>query len=244
MDLTVTVREQFGRQVKALRERGVIPAELYGHGVANIHLAVPEKDFVRVFKEAGTNTVVTLMLGREKRAALIYDVTRDPLTGAPAHVDFYQVKMDEKIRAKVPLAFVGEAPAVKAKGAIVNRSMSEIEVEALPQDLPHSLTADLSVLDDVGKSIYVRDISIPKSVKVLVEENTAVATATPPAPVEEEKPEEAPVDVSAVKVETEEKKAERQAEKEEKGGKAEKAEKTEPAGGTAQAPKSAKQDTK
>ena len=222
MDLAVTKREKFGRQTKALRAEGLIPAELYGHGLANIHLSVPVKEFAKVFKEAGTNTVVTLLVEKDKRPALIYDVVHDAITDEVAHIDFYQVRMDEKIKAKVPLEFTGEALAVKEKGAILNKSMSEIEVEALPQDLPHKLLVDLTALDDVNKSIYVRDLAVPKGVKVLIEEDTAVATATPPAPKEEEKVEEAPVDVSAVKVEGEEKKAERAAEKAEKTEKTEK----------------------
>lgn len=207
-------REKFGKQVKALRKEGLIPAELYGRGLLNAHLSVAEKDFAKVFKEAGTNTVVTLLIENEKKPALIYEVMHDALTGEVAHIDFYQVKMDEKIRAKVPLTFVGEAPATKEKGAILNKSMADIEVEALPQDLPRSLAVDLALLDDINKSVYVRDLVVPKGVKVLVGEGTAIATATPPAPKEEEKVvEEVAPDVSAVKVEVEEKKAERQAEK-------------------------------
>ncbi len=230
MDLAVKTRETLGKGVKALRKEGLIPAELYGHGLKNTHLSVSVKDFAKVFKEAGTNTVVTLLVEKEKRPALIYDVVRDALTSEVAHVDFYQVRMDQKIRTKVPLEFVGEAPAVKEKGAILNRSMSEIEVEALPQDLPRSLTVDLSVLNDLNKSIYVRDIKVAKEVRVLVGEGTAIATATPPL-AEEEKVEAPVADVTAVKVETEEKKAERQAEKADKGEKGEKTEKAPEKGG-------------
>lgn len=239
MDLTVTKREKFGKQVKALRREGLIPAELYGHGLLNLHLSVPVKEFAKAFKEAGTNTVVTLLLETEKKPALIYKVVRDAITSEVAHVDFYQVRMDEKIKARVPLVFVGESLAVKEKGAILNKSMSEIEVEALPKDLPREFTVDIAALDDINKSVYVRDLAVPPGVKILVEENTAIATATPPAPKEEEKVEEAAVDVSAVKVEGEEKKAERAAEKGEKG---EKAEKTE--GKTTKTEKAEKTDTK
>ncbi len=214
MELTATARDKFGKQVKALRKEGLVPAELYGRGVENRHLSVSAKEFGKVFKEAGTNTIVTLAMGGEKRPILIHDVACDLLTGEPAHVDFYQVRLDEKIRAKVPLEFVGEAPAVKVKGGVLNKSMTEIEVEALPQDLPHSLQVDLSALDEIDKSVYVRDLAVPKSVTLLVGGDTAIATATPPAPEEEAAPAaEAVGDVSAVKVESEEKKAERQAEK-------------------------------
>ena len=212
MDLLVQTREKLGSATKVFRRDGFIPAELYGHGSENEHLMVSIKDFAKAFKEAGTSTILHLILGKEKKPALIYDVTYNPLTGDVRHVDFYAVKMDEIITARIPLEFINEAPAVKEKSAIINKSMSEIEVEALPHDLPHSFKVDLSLLDDLNKSIYVRDLTIPKGVKVLVEEDTAIATATPP--LVEEKVEEAPIDVSAVKVEGEEKKAERDAEKE------------------------------
>jgi large subunit ribosomal protein L25 len=215
MDLAVTERVAFGKKVKALRKKGVIPAELYGHDVPNVHLSVSAKDFAKVYKEAGENTVVTLDIGKEKRPAIIHHVERHYISGEPAHIDFYQVRMDEKITAHVPIEFVGDSAAVKDKGAVINRSMTEIEVEALPNDLPRHLTVDLSLLDDIDKTIYVRDIVVPRGVTFLVEEDTAVATAQAPR-VEEEVV--APVaDVSEVKVEAEEKVAERAAAKPETG---------------------------
>ena len=216
MDLSVKTREVTGKNVRILRRDGVVPAELYGHGFKNVHLTVGVKDLAKALKEAGTTTIVNLVLNTQKHPALIHDVSHNYLTGEIEHVDFYQVRMDEKITAKVPLEFKGEAPAVKALGAVLNKSMSEIEVEALPQDLPHNLIVDLSSLDAMDKTIYVRDIAVPKGVKILVDPENAVATATPPA---EEEVVETPVDVSAVKVETEEKKAERATEKAEKAEK-------------------------
>ncbi len=229
MELKVMVRTALGKRVKALRKEGFIPAELYGHGLANAHLSVPAKDFAKVFRVAGTSTVVTLAIEKEMKPAIIHEVLHDPLSGEVAHVDFYQVRMDEKIRAKVPLEFTGVPPAVKEKGAVLNRSMAEIEVEALPQDLPHVITVDLSTLDDLNKSIYVHDLKLPEGVKALVEGGTAVATATPPAPEEEVA---APVvDVAEVKVESDEKKAERAAEKAAKEEKGEKGEAVKPPSG-------------
>ena len=216
MDLSVKTREVTGKNVRILRRDGVVPAELYGHGFKNVHLTVGVKDLAKALKEAGTTTIVNLVLNTQKHPALIHDVSHNYLTGEIEHVDFYQVRMDEKITAKVPLEFKGEAPAVKALGAVLNKSMSEIEVEALPQDLPHNLIVDLSSLDAMDKTIYVRDIAVPKGVKILVDPENAVATATPPA---EDEVVETPVDVSAVKVETEEKKAERATEKAEKAEK-------------------------
>ena len=215
MDLFVQKRERFGKQVKALRREGLIPAELYGHGIANLHLAVPAKDFARVFKEAGVNTIVNLLVGSGKHPALIHEVGRNYLTGGVDHVDFYQVRMDEKIKAKIPIEFLGIAPAVKDKGGIVNKSVSEIEVEALPNDLPHRFEVDLSALSELNQSIYVKDIAVPKGVKILIDPETPVVTVTEPRAEEVVEAAPATVDVTAVKVETEEKKVEREAVKSE-----------------------------
>lgn len=242
MDLVVQKREKLGKAVKALRRGGLIPAELYGRGKENLHLSIPVRDFLKVYKEAGTNTIVNLLLengpstsstgstgspqtssGHKSSESarvqvLIYDVGRNYLTGAIDHVDFYAVRMDEKIKAKIPIEFLGVAPAVKDKGGILTKSMSEVEVEALPGDLPHKFEVDISVLDDLNKSIYVKDIKAAKGVKVLVDPETPIVTVAPPALEEEEKKVEEPVDVTAVKVETEEKKAEREAGKATKEG--------------------------
>ena len=223
MDLSVQTREKLGKAVKSLRREGLIPAELYGHGVANLHLSVPKKEFAKVFKDAGMNTLINLLVNGkkqpaerdspERRPVLIHEIEKNYLTDEVAHVDFYQVRMDEKLKAKIPLEFIGESPAVKEKAGILNKAMTEIEVEALPADLPHRLSVDLSRLLNLNQSIYVRDIKIPKNAEVLVDPGTVIITVTPPV-AEEEKVEKAPVDVSSVKVETEEKKAERATEKE------------------------------
>lgn len=210
MDLAVEKRESFGKSTKHLRGKGLIPGELYGRGIENLHVAVDAKVFEKVFHEAGENTVINIVLGNEKRPVLVHDIKRDYLTGKIDHIDFYQVRMDEKIRAHIPIEFVGEAPAVKEQGGFLNKTIIEIEVEALPGDLPHSLALDLSSLTELNQSLYTKDIKIPKDVKVILDADAVLATVTPP--IEEEK-ETGPVDVSAVKVESEEKKAERDAEK-------------------------------
>jgi large subunit ribosomal protein L25 len=212
MELAVKSREILGKKVKALRREGLIPAELYGHGFPNVHLTLPAKEFGKVLKEAGATSVVTLVLGKETKPAMIHEVARDSVTGEIIHVDLHQVRMDELVKAHVPLEFTGEAPAIKAFMAVINKTMSEIEVEAFPQDLPHSIVVDLSVLEGLDKSIYVKDLKAPKGVTFLIDAEMAVATATPPAKEEVVAPAE-PVDVSAIATEGEEKKAERDAEK-------------------------------
>jgi len=210
MDLSVKKRNILGKKVRALRKEGFIPAELYGHGLPNAHLSMTAKDFNKIFKQAGSTSVITLVMDKEKKTAMVHEIGRDSVSGEIIHVDFHQVRMDEKVTAKVPLEFVGEAPAVKEKGAVINKSMSEIEVEAFPQDLPRSISVDLSVLTDIDQSIYVKDLAKLKGVKFLIGEEFAVASATPPKVEEVVAPVET-VDVSTVVVETEEKKAEREA---------------------------------
>ena len=212
MDLSVKTRDVLGKKVKALRKEGLIPAELYGHGFKNIHLALPAKEFNKVLKAAGSTSVVTLLLGKESKSAMIHEVMRHSVTSEIIHVDLHQVRMDELVKADVPLEFIGEAPAIKAFSAVINKSISTIEVEAFPQDLPHNILVDLSVLDELDKTIYVKDLKCPKGVTFLVDAETAIATATPPAP-EEIAESTGTVDVSAITTEGEEKKAERDAEK-------------------------------
>lgn len=215
MELAVQKREKLGRGVKALRGKGFIPAELYGKRLGNLHLSVSKKDFKKVFKEAGENTVVNLIFEGEKRPVLIHDVSYDILSDDFQSIDFYQVRMDEKLKVGVPVEFIGVAPAVKEKNGLLVKSLQEVEVESLPADLPHKLSADISKLVEIGQSLYVKDLFVPSGVKVLVSPDTVVATVTAKVTEEEELAmrQAAAAGVEGVKVETEEKKAEREAAK-------------------------------
>lgn len=208
IQLQAQKREKFGKANRSLRNAGIIPAELYGRGIANLHLTVGEKDFNKVFTKTGEAGIVELVIEGERRPVLIHDVQRDYLSGRVIHVDFHQVRMDEKIITHVPVEIVGESPAVKSQGGILNRTISELEVEALPSDLPSKFTVDISRLSELNQSVYVRDLDVPKGVKILVSPETVILTVTPPA--KEEVAPAASEEVSEVKVETEEKKAERE----------------------------------
>ena len=213
MELQVQKRAVLGRKSNALRKQGLVPAELYGRGLENLHLSVPLKDLRRVYKQAGENTVVQILVEKEKRPALIQDVTYDPLTGEVDSVDFYQVRMDEKLKVGVPVELAGTAPAIKEKKGVLVKALQEVEVEALPSDIPRSLKASLSSLTDIGQSIYVKDLDIPAGVRVLVSPETVVATVTAKITEEEElaAQQAAAVGAGEVKVETEEAKKEREA---------------------------------
>ncbi len=215
MNLQVHTRTLVGRGTSALRAKGIIPAELYGRGLANVHLSVPAKEFKKVFKEAGENTVVTVELDGKKHSVLIHDVSFDALSDEITSVDFYQVRMDEKLKIDVPVEFTGIAPAVKAQNGILVKSLHVLAIEALPAHIPHHIAVDVSILENIGQSIYVKDLTIPADVRVLVAPETVVATVTAQITEEEElkMQQEAAGGVETVKVESEEKKAEREAAK-------------------------------
>ncbi|MDI6821036.1 MAG: 50S ribosomal protein L25 [Patescibacteria group bacterium] len=178
MELQVKDREILGKKVKSLRARGLIPAELFGHKIKNKHLTISEKDFTKVYKEAGEHTVLTLITEKdEKLRAIISDVTHHPLTGNFLSIDFRQVRKDEKIHAKIPIEFTGVAPAVK-KGFILIKVLDEIEIEALPDKIPRCFKVELSKLDDLGQSISIHDLKIASDIKVLIPPETIIATVS------------------------------------------------------------------
>lgn len=190
VELKAEKRIKLGKEAKQLREAGLIPAELYGRGEENIHIKVAEKDFYRALEEAGESTVITVTVEKDQYPALIHDMQRDLLGEKVTHVDFYRVKMDEEVTTYVPIKFVGEAPAVKELGGVLVKSLEEVEIEALPMNLPHELEVDLSLLKELHQSIHIKDITLPEGVKALVEADTVIATITEQQ-VEEETPEEA-----------------------------------------------------
>lgn len=212
MELMASVREKFGKSLGSLRKEGFVPAVFYGHGMENKSLSIARRELEKAVRDAGTSTVITLLVGGEKHAAIIHEVQHDPVRDEIVHVDFYGVRMDEKITVTIPIELVGEAPAIKEHGGVLNRALMEIEVEALPGKLPHEFTVDVSGLKEIDDAIYVKDLKVSSDVKVLIDPDSVVVSVTPPVKEEEIAP--APVaDVSEVKVETEEKKAEREAAK-------------------------------
>lgn len=219
MDLIAQKRVIFGKKVNALRKQGLIPAELYGKALNNLHLTVSAKEFGKVLKSAGESSVINVVIdspaGEEKRPALIYAVNHDPTSDAVLSVDLYQVRMDEKLQTKVPVEFTGESPAVKSGGILV-KAVQEIEVEALPSNIPQSLIVDLSKLTEIGHSISVKDLLMAdlekKGVRILLEPEMVIATVRAPITEEQEQAAAATTPtLESVKVETEEKKAVRQA---------------------------------
>ena len=188
MELKVKNRTILGKKVKHLRVKGLIPAELFGHGVTNKHLEIPEKDIIDVYKKAGNHTIIQVITeDGEKIPTLISEVQYHPLSRKLLNVNLHQIKMDEIVETGVPIKFQGESPAEK-NGLFVIRVLDEIEIEALPDKIPHSFEVDLSILKELGQNINVGDITIPKEVKILTSGETVIATVTERAKEEVETP--------------------------------------------------------
>ncbi len=198
--LKVKSRTELGRKTKTLRRAGFLPAVVYGEGMESKPLAVPYKDFEKVYREAGESTLVTLDLDGKKYNVLIQETARDPLKDTFLHADFYAVRMDKAIRTKVPIEFLGESPAVKSEGGVLVKVMQEVEVEALAQDLPHELRIDISGLQALESKLHVKNILLPKGVKILAGPDEIVVLVETPRTEEEvkavtETPAEAPLEV-------------------------------------------------
>lgn len=205
MQLEAKIRTVFGKKVSSLRREGFVPGEIYGRGMENMHVSVSEKELLKVWKRAGENTVVTLKLdskaGEEEMPTLISDISLDPLSHRPRAVDFRRVQKGEKIRVHVPIVLSGTSPATK-EGLNILQTLSEIEIETLPSEIPHEFSVDISGLSNIGDGVSVKDISLPKGVKALTDEDTVIVTVSEPQKEEPLKAPESPVEGEGEPVET------------------------------------------
>ncbi|MBI2454140.1 MAG: 50S ribosomal protein L25 [Parcubacteria group bacterium] len=179
MKLDAKIREKGG--VNQLRKSGMVPGVVYGRGVENMAVAVGAAVLDKTLKEAGESTLLELVMenGNSKHV-LIHDLQRDPVKDFPIHVDFLEVRLDQKIKAGVVLEFIGAAPAVIKLGGVLVKNMHELEVEALPQDLPHNIEVDISALKNFEDHITVGDVKVGPKIKILSPRETIVALVVPP----------------------------------------------------------------
>ena len=191
LTLKAQTRAVLGKGNKALRQRELIPAVVYGAGEPSRPIEIALKDFKKAWSEAGESSLIELEIGSEKKNVLIKDVQIDPVKDFPVHADFYAVRMDKVIEAEVPVEFVGESPAVKNMGAILIKVVHELNVEALPGDLPSKFEVDISGLANFNDKFLVSDLKLSSGVKVLAGSDDVIALVEEPK-AEEEVPVEAP----------------------------------------------------
>lgn len=173
-NLKVEPRKVTGKKVKKLRHEGILPASVYGKAMKSISVQLPLKDFIGVYRQVHETGLVDLALNGDVLPVLIHNVQIDPRTQGPVHADFFKVNLKEKITARVPVVATGEAKAVVDKIGLLEQPISELEVEALPTDLPEKIEVNVENLALVDEQIMVSDIKAPEGVTVLTEPSQVI----------------------------------------------------------------------
>lgn len=189
-----------------LKEAGEIPAVFYGGGKEATSISVSVVEFKKVWHKAGESSAVKLSVDGKNVDTLIHSVDLDPVKHEPIHVDFLTIDMNKKISVNVPIMFVGVSPAVKSNLGNLVKVMHEVEVEALPANLPHEIEADISALVGLDSVVLVSDLKMPTGVAAISHATDVVASIV--AQKEEKEEDSAPVDLSKIEVEKKGKKEE------------------------------------
>ncbi|MBA7563820.1 MAG: 50S ribosomal protein L25 [Dehalococcoidia bacterium] len=176
LKLKASKREILGKKTRFLRRQGITPTHLFGDGLDSLALQCDTPTLQKTIARAGMTRIIALDVEGDKNphSVFIREIQKEPRSDALLHVDFYQVKMTEKIKFDVPIVLTGEAPAMKEKGRTVSHSLTSLSVECLPDDLPPQLEVDLSPLEEVEQAIFVRDIALGPEVTVLDEPDKMV----------------------------------------------------------------------
>jgi large subunit ribosomal protein L25 len=181
-ELTVQPRQVLGKKVAQLRRTGVLPANIYGHGIDSVSVQIETEALELTLKAAVANEVIDLTVEGERaaRPVVIHSIQRHPLGRGILHANFYQVSLREKMRAAVPIVLTGRSEAVETYNGVLLAGIEALQVEALPLDMPAHFEVDISSLTELDTSIHVREIEVPANVTVLTEEDVVVATVSSP----------------------------------------------------------------
>lgn len=184
--LEAKIRNIFGKQVKKLRKDGFLPAVLYGRGKDTLALEVPAKAFESLFHQAGESTIINLKVeGQGEKKVLIHEVAKHFMKDESVHVDFYEVDLTRKIHAKIPLHFIGTPLAVKELGGVLIKNLSEVEIEALPQDLPKFIEVNVESLKTFNDLIRLSALPASDKIKILGHPEDMVVSVQAPRTEEE-----------------------------------------------------------
>lgn len=180
-------RTVLGSKVKQLRRTGVVPANLFGKTIESQAIQVNAVEFNRVYKEAGETSLIWVSVeGEDKeRPTLVTSVHFNPVTGDKLHVDFHQVNLKEKVTANVPVEITGESELVNTNMAVLSQSLNEIEIEALPTEIPESIVFDISALKEIGDHLLVSDAKVGAEVEIKTDPEQMVVSLQEPQKEEE-----------------------------------------------------------
>lgn len=183
-------REIIGKKVAELRRAGILPAVVYGHGHPSESIQVDAREFGNLRRHVGRNALVDLKVaGGRAQPVLLHAVHEHPVQRVPLHVDFFIVKMTEEMTVDVAIAMVGESPAVDKQGGTLLHMRENVQVRALPADLPSALELDITSLDSFEAMLHVSDLRVPERVTLLTDPTEPIARVQ--APRAETAPEEA-----------------------------------------------------
>lgn len=174
LKLAVEERKITGKKVKKLRREGILPGNVYGKNIKSISVQVKNKDFEKAYSEAGETGLVDIDLKGKTIPVLIHNVQKDPVQKFYIHADFYKVDLTQKVKTMVPLLILGQAKAVVDKLGLLLQPLSQIEVEALPEDLPEKIEVNVGALAEVGQQITVGEINPAKGVIVVTDPSQVV----------------------------------------------------------------------
>lgn len=163
-------------KAKGIRRQHLIPAIVYGHGIQPLKISVSSKEFMRMFHHASTSHVITLETKEKQYPVLIHRIQRDPLNSEVAHIDFYHIAKGDKVSALIPLEIKGISLGVKDHGCTLVTHIREVEVEALPDELPSCIEIDISRLSNAGDEIAVKDLPIRKGVNFLTSKEITIVS--------------------------------------------------------------------
>lgn len=186
--LNAKIRKETGKKTDKMRKAGSVPAVIYGHKVKNINVEVDYKDFQKILKQAGESSLIELSVEGEKenRPVLIHDLQKDSVTDKYIHIDFFQASLKEEVEVKVPLVIEGVSFAVKDLGGTLVKNISELEVKALPQNLPHEIIVNIDGLKNLEDRILAKDIKLPQGVKLKINPEEIVISIAKQENIEEE----------------------------------------------------------
>lgn len=186
--MTATNRDILGKRVRHLRRQGITPVHLFGHGIKSLALQCDNHELEGVLGHAGLTALISLKLDHEKRprTVVVREFDRDWRKGQLLHVDFYQVKMTEKIRLEIPVVLVGEAPALRSKANMLEHELETLTVECLPGKIPASIEVDVGSLAGPDQAIRVKDLAVGKDFAVLNDPDLVVAKVSWRQRIEEE----------------------------------------------------------
>lgn len=185
-NLSAVKREIIGKKVKNIRAEGMMPAVLYGKKIESEAISIPLANFEKTFDEAGTSSLIDLTIDSAKPIKVLsHEPQNDPVSGKPIHVDFYRVRMDEKIKTEIPLNFIGESQAVEQLEGSLVTNKDAVDVECLPADLISEITVDISSLKTFEDTIKISDLNIPDNIEILHEADEVIALVEEPRSEEE-----------------------------------------------------------